>query len=420
MSEPKYITRVNDAHQLSEAEKASLSRVSGRYPFRANEYYLNLIDWGNPKDPLRRIVIPSLEEVSDPLGDLDPCREASYVAAPGLEHKYRDTAVLLVSRVCGGNCRFCFRKRLFINDADETARDVQQGIDYIRKHNEITNVLLTGGDALMLSTNKLASIIEQLRQVEHLQIIRIGTKLLAFNPSRVIDDPSLPEMIARFSTPRKRIYVMSHFNHPREITDASIQAIYVLQRAGAILTNQTPLVRGVNDDHRTLSELFQQLSFLGVPPYYVFQCRPTRGNIPYTVPLERGFSLFQRAQTRCAGLAKRARFVMSHATGKIEVVAMTNDRVFMRYHRTPDPVKVNCVLEFRRNSEARWLEDYQHALHRPTVCHVDPYVSRGDRPPAPDYHPTHMSARLDHSRAEGGTKISPRKEGHPDVRCPGS
>ena len=358
---PKYITRLEQVPQLNAAERERLQPVQDAFVFRTNDYYQSLVDWNDPNDPIRRIVMPDTTEL-EPWGRLDASNEAEYTRVPGLEHKYRSTALLLVNDVCGAYCRFCFRKRLFMDDNDEVVRDVSEGIAYIREHREITNVLLTGGDPLLMSTRLLRSVIEPLRTIEHVHIIRIGSKMPAFNPFRILDDPSLTDMLREFSTPQKRIYVMCHFNHPRELTPEAIEGLARLQEAGVITVNQTPLIAGVNDDPAVLAELFRRCSFVGVPPYYVFQCRPTLGNRGYTVPVERGYQIFEAAKARVSGLAKRARFVMSHETGKIEVIALTSELVVLKYHRAADDGESGRVMVYQRNPDATWLDDYTNLV----------------------------------------------------------
>ncbi|RLB77421.1 MAG: KamA family radical SAM protein, partial [Deltaproteobacteria bacterium] len=197
MANAKYVSNIDKLNCISEEEKTLLRRVTDRYIFRSNDYYLGLIDWSDPHDPIRRLIFPSLEEL-EPWGYLDPSDEGKYTILPGLQHKYRSTALLLASKVCGGICRYCFRKRLFLSRQSDILRDFQAALEYIKSHPEITNVLLTGGDPLMLSTPKLEHYIEGLFSVPHVRTVRIGTKLLSFNPFRVLDDPSLPEMISRF------------------------------------------------------------------------------------------------------------------------------------------------------------------------------------------------------------------------------
>ncbi|HXD34588.1 MAG TPA: KamA family radical SAM protein [Pyrinomonadaceae bacterium] len=353
----KYLTQLTHVTELGSTEQEELRLVTDKFALRSNEYYQQLIDWTNPDDPIRRLIIPALEEL-DEWGRLDASDERRFTVVPGLEHKYADTALLLVNDVCGGYCRFCFRKRLFMNDNQETVRDITQGLEYIRGHQEITDVLLTGGDPLMMSAAKLESIISRLRDITSVKVIRIGTKMPAFNPARIIDDEQLLEMIGRYSMPLKRIYIMGHFNHPRELTKAARKSLQLLFKAGAVVVNQTPLIRGVNSDPVTLSDLFNELSHLGVPSYYVFQCRPTIGNRTYAVPIEEAFAIFVKAQSRCSGLASSARFVMSHESGKVEVTGLTEQHIFMRYHRAANPQTHGRCLVFNRKPTAHWLDDY--------------------------------------------------------------
>lgn len=209
----KYLTRIDQIPQLSDRERKSLKPVAERFAFCCNDYYLSLIDWDDPDDPIRRAVVPHVQEL-DEWGRLDPSDEETYAVMPGLEHKYPSTVLLLVSNVCEGICRYCFRKRVFIRPQWEYLRDVPAAMAYIAGHPEITNVLLTGGDPLTLPTSTLADIVERLRRIEHVQIIRIGSRTPAFHPHRILEDATLTDMIRQHSTADKRIYVMTHFIHP--------------------------------------------------------------------------------------------------------------------------------------------------------------------------------------------------------------
>lgn len=243
-------------------------------------------------------------------------------------------------------------------DNDEVTKDISEGVEYIKAHPEITNVLLTGGDPMIMSTGKLGNIVRRIREIDHVQIIRIGSKVPAFNPYRIINDPSLLEMIEKYTEPHKKIYIMAHFNHPRELTDAAIQGLNLLQKAGAVILHQTPLIKGINDDPMTLNELFKKLSYVGVAPYYTFQCRPTLGNKTYMLPLEKAYEIFEMARVRCSGIAKRSRFVMSHTTGKIEVVGVSDKQIFFKYHRAAKNSDSGRFMAFPRNPDAYWLDDY--------------------------------------------------------------
>lgn len=357
----QYLTKIEQIGQLDEQEKAELKKVVDKFPFRSNEYYLSLINWDDANDPIRKIIIPQLHELEN-WGRLDPSDEESYTIIPGLEHKYNSTALLLVSNICEGICRYCFRKRLFVNKLRAYLRDPAAAMQYIKEHEEITNVLLTGGDPFVLATSKLENIVRQLREIEHVRIIRIGTKMPAFNPYRIIEDPGLPEMISKYSTEQKKIYIMTHFVHPRELTGEAIKSVNLLQKAGAILANQTPLIKGVNDDPHVLAELLAELSFVGAIPYYIFQCRPATGNKAYTVPIEKGYEIVEQAKSLVSGLAKRARYVMSHSAGKIEILGKTEEFVCFKYHRAADDKHSGRFLVLRSNPNAYWFDDYDEVV----------------------------------------------------------
>ncbi len=352
----EYITDIDRVLSLPEDERKSLKGITEKYAFRSNEYYLSLINWDDPDDPIRKIIIPDPSEL-EAWGALDASNEAANYVVPGCQHKYPRTALILVNEMCGGFCRFCFRKRLFGQVSSEVSHDISEAIEYIRRRKQITNVLLTGGDALMMPSAKLDDALRQIRGIGHVKVIRIGSKMPAFNPSRIIDDPELPSIIARYSTRERRIYVMAHFNHPRELTNKALSALDILMKAGAIIAAQTPILRGINHDPETLANLMRELSAVGAPPYYFFQCRPTAGNKAYAVPIVETYINLEKAKSQVSGLAKRAKYVMSHSSGKIEVVGLTEDRIYLRYHRARWPRDESRFLVFRRDDRAYWFDD---------------------------------------------------------------
>lgn len=353
-----YVRDISKLEQIPEHVRRDLEKVSQKYVFRANDYYLDLIDWNDPDDPIRQLIIPRIEELDD-WGKLDASNEAAVTVEKGVQHKYRDTALLLCNEVCGAYCRYCFRKRLFMDENDEVSIDISKGLDYISKHPEINNVLLTGGDPLLMATRRIRDIFSKIREIDHVNIIRIGTKMPAFNPWRVLDDPALLEAIREYSTGKKRIYIMAHFDHPRELTDDAVRGLEALMQAGAIVVNQCPIIKGVNDDAVALRTLFEKLSFIGAPQYYVFQGRPTEGNAPFEVPIVRGYFLVEEAKRRLSGLAKRARFSMSHDSGKIEIVGVEEKHIYMKYHRALDPRNEGRFMVFKRNDKAYWLDQLE-------------------------------------------------------------
>ena len=362
---PKYLSTIYELDNLvglTSRERTTMETVSDTFPFRSNEYYLSLIDWKDDHDPLRRIILPHASELNG-MGCLDPSCEKDFFREPGLLQKNSRTGHLHLTDVCGGICRFCFRKRLFRGNSErEAVKDVSEGIASIREHTEITDVLLTGGDPLTLETSRLESILRRLREIDHVAIIRIGSKMLAYNPYRILNDPDLCSVLSRYSTPEKRIYLMAHFNHPRELTAVSIQAAEELRKAGVIIVSQTPVLNGINSEPEIFAELFRKLSFAGISPYYIFQCRPSIGNRIFQVPVEQSYEIIQKSWQACSGLFKTGRFVMSHASGRIEIIGKTAGQVFMRYHQSADPDNAGKFMVFRSNPVAQWFDDYRHIL----------------------------------------------------------
>ena len=352
----RYVTDIHKIPEIPEAERHALAKVAERYAFRANAYYLSLIDWTDPNDPIRRLVIPDAGELED-WGELDASNEAENTPIRGVQHKYPHTVLLLCNEVCGAYCRYCFRKRLFMNDNDEVSIDVSRGLAYIAAHPEVTNVLLTGGDPLLMSTPRLGRIISGLREIPHVGIIRIGSKMPAFDPDRILLDDALCALFRQHSTPQHRIYLMAHFDHPRELTDLAITGLDRALASGLAVVNQCPIVRGVNDDVDTMTELFRRLSFLGIAQYYVFQGRPTAGNRPYETTIVQSYEIVEAARARVSGLARRARLVMSHASGKIEIVGLDTRHLYLRYHRAKDPANEGRFMVFHRDDDACWLDD---------------------------------------------------------------
>lgn len=357
VSRKTHVRKIDDLESLEPWEREALRPVGEKFAFRASAYYLSLIDWSDPRDPLRRIVVPRSEELVE-FGEWDASDEASYMVADGLEHKYADTALILVNKVCAAYCRFCFRKRLFTADNEDVANDLGEALSYLRRHPEINNVLLSGGDPLVLSTRRLENVLRELSEIDHVNVIRIGSKVPAFDPDRIVGDPALPDMLGRHVGLGKQIYVMAHFSHPRELTEKALKGMSMLRTSGVATVNQTPIIRGVNDDASVLSELLDRLSFNGIVPYYLFICRPTAGNDPYVVPVEETLEIVETARAGLSGLAKQARLCMSHKTGKVEVVGKTGGHVVFRYHRAVDPFDRERLWLVKSNPRALWLDDY--------------------------------------------------------------
>lgn len=387
MCSRKTYTNIAHVRQLAPRERERLTEVTRHFSFRATDHYLSLIDWSDPDDPIRRIVLPDMAELGCD-GELDPSNEHTNYIVPGCQHKYPHTALLVCTESCAAYCRYCFRKRIFM-DNSEVEKRLDDAIAYIASNRRITNVLLTGGDPLMLPTRRLEAIIRRLHEIDHVELIRIGSKTLAFEPSRILDDPDLVRMLARYSTPRRRVYIITHFDVVNEVTDLTVKAIDRLLRAGVVLTNQCPVIRGVNDVPDRLAALMQELAKVGVPQYYFFQCRPTAGNRPYAVPIVAAYQALDDANRRVSGLVKRARFVMSHDLGKIEIVGITADHMYLRFHRARYAEHEGRFMVFHRNDQAYWLEDLRaadgqrHPMSERSVL-LTPRIRSRQRTPLPE------------------------------------
>ncbi|CAH8767363.1 KamA family radical SAM protein [Paenibacillus dendritiformis] len=355
MPMPKYVTDIEKITQIPETERKRLKQITEKFVFRVNDYYLNLIDWNDPDDPIRKLVIPNTGELQE-YGRWDASDEDTNYVVPGCQHKYGTTALLIVSEVCGAYCRYCFRKRLFRNDVKEAMSDVNPGLAYIADHPEINNVLLTGGDSLILATPKLRMILERLRAIPHVQIIRLGSKMPVFNPMRIYEDEALLETIREFSSADKRIYVMAHINHPREITAEAKRGFEALHQAGAIVVNQTPVLRGINDNADVLGELLDKLSWAGVTPYYFFINRPVAGNSEFVLPLKEVYRLVEEAKAKTSGLGKRVRLSMSHTSGKIEILAIEDGKAYLKYHQSRDN-HYGRFMVLDCPDDAAWFDD---------------------------------------------------------------
>jgi KamA family protein len=229
---------------------------------------------------------------------------------------------------------------------------------YIEQHSEITNVLLSGGDPLVLGTAVIVRLLDRLLGIDHLRYIRIGTRVPAALPDRILGDTDLVAALRKRSKPGRRLNVVTQFNHPRELTPAAARAIDRLLSAGLVLINQTILIRGVNDEPETLAELQSSLAGAGVNPYYVFQCRPVkRVKRRFQVPLATGYRIVEDAKGMLDGPSKRFRYVMSHRSGKIEIVGVSGNEMFFRYHQARDPSNLGRFFKRVLTKNGRWLDD---------------------------------------------------------------
>jgi len=358
------ITTIEDLAEfvdITGSEKRKLQKVVDRHPMSVTRYYASLIDWNDADDPLRKMAIPSEGEL-DRSGIYDQSGEQQNTKLPGLQHKYTKTALILTTNKCTTFCRYCFRKRLVGLPTEETVHRLADAVRYIRKHPEINNVLLSGGDPLSLPTRVVKKYIDKLSEIDHLDFIRIGTKVPVTMPRRISEDRELYELLKETSMKKKRIFVSTQFNHPREITPSARRAINTLQRAGVVTNNQTVLMKGVNDNPATMAELQKTLTGMGVIPYYVFQCRPVkRVKKVFQVPLAKGFNIVERARSMTDGYSKRFRYVMSHRDGKISIVGLDDEYIYFRFHQARNPKNDGKFFKRKFDPDATWLDDLHPA-----------------------------------------------------------
>lgn len=294
------------------------------FPALLPRKYIDLIDWQDPDDPLRRLLVPSKSEQST-AGAFDTSGETESTVVRGLQHKYVQTAIVILTQACAGHCRYCFRRRLMTRDmlARESISDLEPALDYIRQHTEIDNLLLSGGDPLLVNTKRLAKLLDRAAEIPHLRQIRISTKLPAFLPERITKDEQLTGLLASFSR-RFQIMVQCHFDHHREIDAATVEALEQLGQAGCVLSSQVALIKGVNDDPDVLAALYKELHYLGVEPHYLFHPRPVKHAMHFQIPVTRGLEIVERAKSLCAGPVKRFRYAAAMEDGKAELVGIVD------------------------------------------------------------------------------------------------
>jgi KamA family protein len=323
---------------------------------QVTKFYDQLIRKSGYYEQLKHIVEPSLQELESP-GLLDTSGEHDNTVVPGLQHKYPQTGLLLVTDRCASYCRYCFRKRIVGNDSDEIAPDYAKVAEYMRQHPEMNNVLLSGGDPFVLNTHKLHKIMDHLLEVPNLTSIRFGTKTIAFYPPRFAD-PELRGLFERIHEAGKTPVIVAHFDHIGEISEESVKHIRRIRDMGVQFLNQTVLLAKVNDDAEVLANTFAKLHEIGVRPYYLFQGRPVKAASHFQVPLRRGVEIARGINKKLSGIQKTFKYIMSHYTGKIEILDLGEDnRLYMRYHQNKHPEKIGKLFSRPYVEGACWLDD---------------------------------------------------------------
>lgn len=329
-----------------------IDRVSAQWPMSISPYYLSLIDPTDENDPIAKLCIPTAAEFLSEDGEEDQSGEAKNTVCPGLQHKYRQTVMFYSCGNCAMYCRHCFRKRCVgLGEEDESERLTPEILAYITAHTEITNVLISGGDAFLQDTSGIRHTLEKLCEIPHLRYLRFGTRTPVTFPQRILLDDEFIEMLREFGA-KKQLYVSAHYNHPRELTEKSVAAIRRLQSAGVVVQNQAVLLHGINDDPETLAELMKRLSAHGIVPYYLFQCRPARGvKNHFAVPIREGAVLVRKTRAMLDGLANRFRYIYSCKPGKIEILDVDDaGTLTLRFHHAALPEDEGRLFQKKANA----------------------------------------------------------------------
>ena len=294
----RHLDDFRDVLQLSDPEIEAFEASSSRFRIALTPHYAALMDPGDPGCPIRRQALPHRGELQTfEFERQDPLAEEEYMPVPGLTHRYPDRALLYASHHCPVYCRHCTRKRKVSNPTTAASKaQLQAGIDYIANTPEIRDVIISGGDPLTLSDERLESILQPLADIDHLDVIRLGTRNPVTLPQRITTE--FADMLARY----RPIFINTHFNHPREISRESATALRRLLDAGCVLGNQMVLLRGVNDDAQTVMDLNRGLLRHGCRPYYILQCDMAQGITHFRTPLRTGLQIMDHLRGRLGGV----------------------------------------------------------------------------------------------------------------------
>ena len=396
---------------LSDAERLEVRAVAEVLPFRVNDYVVEeLIDWSAaPDDPIYRLVFPQADML--PEGDVSRIAELLRSGAPkkeltrvanevraklnphpagqmvlnipkvgeqpidGLQHKYNETVLFFPKQgqTCHAYCTYCFRWAQFVGEPDLKMAndDIDQLVAYLRQHPEVTSVLFTGGDPMIMGEGVLNRYIEPLLDLEQLESIRIGTKALAYWPQRWVTDPDADDTLRLFErvvAAGKNLAFMAHFSHPREMMPELVQeAVRRISGTGAVIRTQAPLIRSINDDAATWETMWRTQVRQGMVPYYMFVERDTGPQDYFAVPLARAYEIYQQAYKQVSGLARTVRGPSMSATpGKVcvdGIAEVAGEKVFVMHMiqaRDADLVGKPFFAQYDEN--ATWLFDLKPAL----------------------------------------------------------
>lgn len=348
---------------FSEAEKERIKSTFQKYKFAVAPYYLSLIDVKNPNCPFRLQCIPSDEELKVGEEEMaDPLNEDADMAVPNVVHRYPDRVLVTINSACSMYCRFCTRRRFVLDKQGHKDRnEIDVICDYIESHPEIRDVIISGGDSLVMGEKMLLEIFGRIRAISHVEIMRVASKIPCVLPMRIT--PELIDSLRVF----KPLYFMTHFNHPYEVTPEAKTACDRIVEGGIPMMNQTVLLRGINSDVVVMKRLMQELLKVRVKPYYIYQCDLSEGIGHFRTPVQKGIEIIESLRGHTSGLAV-PEFVldMPGGGGKVPIgpqylISQSDKKVVVRNYRGyinsyPQPEETDCNC-----STAKAIEESQKA-----------------------------------------------------------
>lgn len=293
------LSQLESRIELSEEERSGVILSGNKLAMAITPHFFNLMDRTDPDCPIRRQVIPRIEETWEADYEMnDPCGEDSHMPVPGLVHRYPDRVLFLVTDRCASYCRYCTRSRVVSGAGDqELTTDYEAAFRYLEEHTEVRDVLLSGGDPLLFSDAKLESILSRLRSIDHIEFVRIGSRIPIFLPQRIT--PALCEMLSKYHP----LFISVHTNHPRELTSEVKEALERLANSGVPMGNQSVLIKGVNDDADVMKALVHKLLMCRVRPYYLYQMDLIKGSSHLQVPVAKGIEIIEKLRGHTTGYA---------------------------------------------------------------------------------------------------------------------
>ena len=377
----KYVT-------LTPEEEEGVKKTLQTLRMAITPYYISLIDPNNPDCPVRKQAVPTGKETyQSPADLLDPLHEDEDSPVPGLTHRYPDRVLLLITDMCSMYCRHCTRRRFAGQKDGESAIDrIDRAIEYIAKTPQVRDVLLSGGDSLCVSDERLEYIISRVRAIPHVEIIRLGSRTPVVCPQRITDD--LVNMLKKYHP----VWLNTHFNHPQEVTKEAAEACAKLANAGVPLGNQTVLLRGVNDCVNTMKKLMHELVKMRVRPYYIYQCDLSMGIEHFRTPVSKGIEIIEGLRGHTSGYAVPTfvvdapggggktpvmpQYVISQAPGK---VVLRNFEGVITTYTEPTDYKNECNCEYCKAAQNKSIEGVSSLLEGKGMAIEPSVLSRKER-----------------------------------------